>query len=902
MDHRLSRLHLVVLLLVLLCPWRAQAQTEFFNANVVIAGHQNTCTTGPSGGTDAYACTLDRTADTFAYGLGACYQFTADVANTGTASLNLHSAGAKTLTKGAGGVATILADNDIWVGQIVKACYDGTNMQCQNCGGNAPASGGGNVSTNTGTSVDSEVALFAGTDGKTLKRATTTGLLKGTSGVLSAAVAHTDYVPPVVWDKGGAVYNVKAYGATGDGVTNDTTAIQAAFTAAGVGSTVYFPPGTYLLARTTLSNKVNMTVRGAGRSSIIKRIPGDTGNTGELLYFITNNSGITVRDLAFDLNNCLSFCGGIRMINVPRFQILHNRIFDSNLNLTNTNDKFGILVTAAGDGVSLDGLIHGNILDDTQMEVDNVSGVIISENQINRPRSTAGIGLFSQSGGDGKTSQHIKILNNRITDAAPLAAAAITVHLDPPTTDNYTYRNIEIRGNTIYYGAVTASTKETGVRLGTSGLTTNTTGNVFDHLVVSDNLIWFSDAYVGQPWGIELLASPTANFRFANITITGNIIRLSADAGGQGMDLRLIDHLVVHDNVLYNLQSTRNGIGIVASNNGTVQDNVIYGVADADPITMDNDSVFGEHFLLQGNTAVGPTTLYTITEGVPATLRRVYDVQRDVTWNLAGCSALANGGKVTLTAGNVLECADDASLIGSGVTTGTTGAVPYYAADGATVSPAPVTWTAGTSLFTVPGTAQGTTALLAGTPDASGVRLSFASGPALLVRRGDNVSGANMQAERLLATATGNAGTPAVAFTGDNNTGLYNIGAEQLGVTTNGVLRMTVSTVGATVTPPATQTIAGGSTITADACGGLKRLTATGAVTTSTTSTFTAPGTAPSGCLMTVCNVGANTITLDTNAEFKSLGAADIALGPDDCTQVGNDGTVWRSTGPLVAN
>lgn len=57
-------------------------------------------------------------------------------------------------------------------------------------------SGTGDVSSNTSTSVDNELALFAGTTGKSIKRATTTGLLKGTAGVLSTAVAGTDYVVP----------------------------------------------------------------------------------------------------------------------------------------------------------------------------------------------------------------------------------------------------------------------------------------------------------------------------------------------------------------------------------------------------------------------------------------------------------------------------------------------------------------------------------------------------------------------------------------------------------------------------------------------------------------------------------------------------------------------------------
>lgn len=46
------------------------------------------------------------------------------------------------------------------------------------------------------SSVDGEIALFSGTGGKTIKRASATGLLKAASGVLSAASAGTDYYAP----------------------------------------------------------------------------------------------------------------------------------------------------------------------------------------------------------------------------------------------------------------------------------------------------------------------------------------------------------------------------------------------------------------------------------------------------------------------------------------------------------------------------------------------------------------------------------------------------------------------------------------------------------------------------------------------------------------------------------
>lgn len=54
----------------------------------------------------------------------------------------------------------------------------------------AGAGGGGDVSSNTSSSVDGEVALFSGTAGKTIKRASGTGVAHLTSGVLSATTVQ----------------------------------------------------------------------------------------------------------------------------------------------------------------------------------------------------------------------------------------------------------------------------------------------------------------------------------------------------------------------------------------------------------------------------------------------------------------------------------------------------------------------------------------------------------------------------------------------------------------------------------------------------------------------------------------------------------------------------------------
>jgi hypothetical protein len=101
---------------------------------------------------------------------------------------------------------------------------------------------------------------------------------------------------------------------------------------------------------------------------------------------------------------------------------------------------------------------------------------------------------------------------------------------------------------------------------------------------------------------------------------------------------------------------------------------------------------------------------------------------------------------------------------------------------------------------------------------------------------------------------------------------------------------------------PATLTVVAAQTIVADACGGMKRITAAGSVTTNTTDTFTAPAAANKGCAMFVYNTGANTITLDSNAHFLAVSGADVALAQNEGVGVVSDGAAWYATTPKIAD
>lgn len=106
---------------------------------------------------------------------------------------------------------------------------------------------------------------------------------------------------------------------------------------------------------------------------------------------------------------------------------------------------------------------------------------------------------------------------------------------------------------------------------------------------------------------------------------------------------------------------------------------------------------------------------------------------------------------------------------------------------------------------------------------------------------------------------------------------------------------------------PAIETIASAGTITANACGGLKRITAVGAVTTNTSDTFTSTSAFSSGnlpCFMDVVNVGPAVITLDFNVDtFHSAGGANVVLGSSDTVRVvAYAGFGWTQVGATGNN
>jgi Pectate lyase superfamily protein len=100
------------------------------------------------------------------------------------------------------------------------------------------------------------------------------------------------------------IFNVRDYGATGDGVTDDTTEIQAAIDAAiaAGGGEVFLPLGVYLTSATLDIDGNGVTMRGVGglttHTSIVvgsSGVVGEGGHTGATRILATATTGAAVR-------------------------------------------------------------------------------------------------------------------------------------------------------------------------------------------------------------------------------------------------------------------------------------------------------------------------------------------------------------------------------------------------------------------------------------------------------------------------------------------------------------------------------------------------------------------------------------------------------------------------------
>jgi len=156
-----------------------------------------------------------------------------------------NTTGAFTMTvKTAAGAGTIVPQT----GTPTAVTGDGTNVN------SADYLRADLASTATGKGA-SLVSYLAGTVKSFLDSLSATGSSVGAA-LIGFLQAGTGAVARTVQGKLGEVVSVKDFGATGNGVTDDTAAVQAAINASTSNNRVYFPPGIYLCGQVNISQAV----------------------------------------------------------------------------------------------------------------------------------------------------------------------------------------------------------------------------------------------------------------------------------------------------------------------------------------------------------------------------------------------------------------------------------------------------------------------------------------------------------------------------------------------------------------------------------------------------------------------------------------------------------------------
>lgn len=368
--------------------------------------------------------------------------------------------------------------------------------------------------------VDSEIMLVTGVAG------TVWTVERGAESTTAASHTNNSAVVGIL-TKGSFLdanwFDVRNYGATGDGATDDVTAINAALTAASDagGGIVWFPPGNYIIS-TSIAPGSNTTLMGAGAATKITQ-----ATTDNPVISVNTKSKVVVRDMWI--------VGGNNAARTNNRGVHFNTVTDGlieNVRAQNCYDGISLFTSSAVTVRNCYIQADVSAGTDAAIRVSDCDRLEIVGNFVDTPPAH-GIGV-------GTTSTDVVIDGNHVWSAGN-TAIVVSGHPTTGTGPGFTITNNVIRdsawGIIIENGAAYVRCSNNFIYNSTNDgiLVSDGTGDAPVHILIASNVIRDAGRY-----GIF-------NNGAAYITIEGNHVTVFVDDGircGAGAGCKVIGNTV----------------------------------------------------------------------------------------------------------------------------------------------------------------------------------------------------------------------------------------------------------------------------------------------------------------------------------------------------------------------
>ncbi|NTZ81661.1 right-handed parallel beta-helix repeat-containing protein [Burkholderia metallica] len=297
--------------------------------------------------------------------------------------------------------------------------------------------------------------------------------------------------------------SVRRFGVMGDGITDDTAALQVALNA---GIPLYFPPGTYLYSNTLTATS---SIIGAGWNSILQCTTSQGQNAS--IYW-TNASSFKIQNLQFFSKNAAGYynnenAGPVNLKNCNLFEI-------SGCQINNAASQ-AVMMRAC-----INGKVFGNTLVNLWHDGFHVTGASSDITITNNEVINGGDDAFAVVGyqQDGVRPCRITISNNRVDKTKYARGIAIVGAQEITVAGNQIY-NAQCAGIYVASEAIYATYGNANVKI---------IDNILDTCGISSNIGAFPNFTNGPNGYAALQLGATTGFNNFNIDVINNTIKNSA--------------------------------------------------------------------------------------------------------------------------------------------------------------------------------------------------------------------------------------------------------------------------------------------------------------------------------------------------------------------------------------